>query len=103
MGVDGLVAALLRGPARRWGGERCGEEGSEVRGVERLRAQSGDSRTLRPRLPCWAGAESFVSSHWATGKSSRTWSRAGGARRSGEERGPGPGPEVWGLNRLGGW
>ena len=41
--------------------------------------QSGDSRTLRPRLPCGqrAGAESCISSHWATGKSLSTWSGAG--------------------------
>ena len=58
--MDGLVAARLRGAVRRWGGERCGEEGSEAGGVERLRAQSGDYRTLRPRLPCWAGTESIV-------------------------------------------
>ena len=47
-------------------------------------AQSGDSRTLHPRLPCRqrAGAVSCMSSHWATGKSSRTWSGAGAGDRA---------------------
>ena len=45
----------------------------------RVRTQSGDSRTSRPRLPCLfaAGAGSFRSSHWVTGRSSITWRGVG--------------------------
>ena len=107
-----MQAAVGRQERSRWDAFKK----REVAGGERLRmrytkgARRGDSRTLRPRLPCRqrAGAESCMSSHWATGRSLSTWSGAGGGRRSGEGRialefGPGPAVAGAGAGSEAGW